>query len=96
MKKIFNKNYISYEIVGGLITMIIMYVITNNIKSTISVGMVQLFVRPLIYFLRVKPWSKVNLEVVEEIKEVESTLLTGLPEKTQEKIKRLTYTKRTD
>ena len=36
------------------------------------------------------------LNVVEEIKEVESTILTGLPEKTQEKIKRLTYTKRTD
>ena len=29
-------------------------------------------------------------------KEIESTILTGLPEKTQEKIKRLTYTKRTD
>jgi len=96
MKKIFNKNYVSYEIVGGLLTMIIMYGITNNIKSTISVGIVQLFVRPLIYFLREKKWDKVNLNVVEEIKEVESTILTGLPEKTQEKIKRLTYTKRTD
>ena len=36
------------------------------------------------------------LNVVKETKEVEPTIVSGLPEKTQEKSKRLTYTKRTD
>lgn len=39
---------------------------------------------------------KYFLNVVEKTKKVEPTIVTGLPEKTQEKIKRLTYTKRTD
>ena len=61
--------------------------------------------KPLIYFLHERAWYKwIKFGVVTEnqkesqkeaieksLGDFESTLLTGLPEKTQEKIKRLNY-----
>ena len=95
---------ISYRFLGTLQTIIISYLFTGNFVISSSIGIVELCVKPLIYFLHERTWykwikfgvvtekskKKVKKEVIEKSRE-DSTLLTGLPEKTQEKIKRLNY-----
>ena len=96
---------ISYRFLGTLQTIIISYIFTGNFVISSSIGIVELCVKPLIYFLHERAWykwikfgvvtekskKKVKKEVIEKSRE-DSTLLTGLPEKTQDKIKRLNYT----
>ena len=95
---------ISYRILGTLQTMIISYLFTGNFIISSSIGLVELCIKPMIYFLHERAWykwikfgvvtekskKKVKKEVIEKPLE-NSTLLTGLPEKTQDKIKRLNY-----
>ena len=95
---------ISYRFLGTLQTIIISYIFTGNFVISSSIGIVELCVKPLIYFLHERAWykwikfgvvtekskKKVKKEVIEKSRE-DSTLLTGLPEKTQEEIKRLNY-----
>ena len=95
---------ISYRFLGTLQTIIISYIFTGNFVISSSIGIVELCVKPVIYFLHERAWykwikfgvvtekskKKVKKEVIEKPLE-NSTLLTGLPEKTQDKIKRLNY-----
>ena len=100
---------ISYRFLGTLQTIIISYIFTGNFVISSSIGVVELCFKPVLYFLHERVWykwvkfgiipekpkKKVKKEVIEKPLE-DSTLLAGLPEKTQDKIKRLNYTKRTD
>jgi uncharacterized membrane protein len=100
---------ISYRFVGTLQTVILGYLFTGSFKIASTIGAIELGIKPLLYFLHERVWykwikfgivvdnpkKKLKKEVVESPL-VESTLLTGLPEETQNKIKRLSYTKRTD
>jgi uncharacterized membrane protein len=97
---------ISYRFLGTLQTIIISYIFTGNFVISSSIGIVELCVKPVIYFLHERAWykwikfgvttekpkKKVKKEVIEKsLGDFDSTLLTGLPEKTQDKIKRLNY-----
>lgn len=100
---------ISYRFVGTLQTVLLGYIFTGSFKIASTIGAIELGVKPLLYFLHERVWykwirfgivedkpkKKIKKEVVES-PQIESTLLTGLPEETQNKIKRLSYTKRTD
>lgn len=49
---------ISYRCIGTSQTMIISYVLTGNIIVASSVGIIELCVKPLIYFLHERIWYK--------------------------------------
>jgi uncharacterized membrane protein len=75
-----------------------MWWITGSIKFGAAFGLMELLYKPIQYYIHERIWCRfIKFGLVEVkskvVKEEESTLLTGLPEKTQEKIKRLTYTK---
>jgi uncharacterized membrane protein len=84
-----------------------MWWITGKIEIGAMFGVVELLYKPIQYYIHERVWYrwiKYGLVEVITIKKSkpkkteteEPTLLTGLPEKTQEKIKRLTYTKKSD
>jgi uncharacterized membrane protein len=98
---------ISYRVISTLIGFLIMWWVTGSIKFGAAFSVVELLYKPIQYYIHERVWYrfiKFGLITVKptklskQEKEVltESTMLTGLPEKTQEKIKRLTYTKKTN
>lgn len=95
---------ISYRIISTLVGFLIMWWATGNIKFGAAFGVAELLYKPIQYYIHERVWYrfiKFGLVGVKSTKSkkvvtTESTLLTGLPEKTQQKIKRITYTKKTD
>ncbi len=96
---------ISYRLLSTGIGFAIMWWATGSIKIGAAFGVVELVYKPIQYYVHERIWYRfIKFGLVEVkptkkpkiVKEEESTLLTGLPERTQEKIKRLTYTKKTD
>jgi uncharacterized membrane protein len=92
---------VSYRIISALIGFSIMWWITGSIKFGAAFGLMELLYKPIQYYIHERIWYRfIKFGLVEVkskvVKEEESTLLMGLPEKTQEKIKRLTYTKKTN
>jgi uncharacterized membrane protein len=76
-----------------------MSVISGDVKIGAAFSFAELIYKPIQYYIHERIWYryiKYGLIKVkdEKPKEPESTILTGLPEKSQEKIKRLTYTKK--
>ena len=49
---------ISYRILGTMTTIIIGYILTGNIIIASSIGFIELFIKPLIYFLHERVWYK--------------------------------------
>ena len=49
---------ISYRFLGTLQTIIISYIFTGNFVISSSIGIVELCVKPLIYFLHERAWYK--------------------------------------
>lgn len=49
---------ISYRILGTLVTIIITYILIGNIVVASSIGFIELFIKPLIYFLHERLWYK--------------------------------------
>ena len=49
---------ISYRIVGTLQTLLIGYVLTGNFIIASSMGVIELLVKPIIYFLHERVWYK--------------------------------------
>ena len=93
---------ISYRIISTLLGFLIMWFATGSIKIGAAFGVAELLIKPVLYYLHERFWYRyMKFGLVEikptkkpkPIKEEESTLLTGLSEETQVKIKRLTYTK---
>jgi len=80
---------------------------TGDITFGAAFGVAELLYKPIQYYIHERVWYRfIKFGLVEDkpIRKFksekktpkESTLLTGLPEKTQEKIKRLTYSKKTN
>lgn len=80
---------------------------TGSIAFGATFGVAELLYKPMQYYFHERIWYRYIKFGLVEVKpskplklkipsEPESTLLTGLPEETQKKIKRLTYTKKTD
>ena len=90
---------VSYRIISTLIGFLIMWAVSGSVTIGAAFGVAELVYKPIQYYIHERIWYryiKYGLVKVEEKKEneSESTLLTGLTDKTQEKIKRLTYTKK--
>ena len=94
---------VSYRIISTLIGFLIMWVATGSIKFGVAFGVAELIYKPIQYYIHERVWYRfIKFGLVEVkptnkpkvVKEEEPTLLTGLPEETQVKIKRLTYTKK--
>lgn len=49
---------ISYRILGTLTTIIIGYILTGNIILSSSLGIIELIIKPLIYFCHERVWYK--------------------------------------
>lgn len=49
---------ISYRIIGTLQTCIIGYILTGNYKIASSLGIIELVVKPVIYFFHERIWYK--------------------------------------
>ena len=76
---------------------------TGSVTFGAAFGVAELLIKPALYYLHERFWYRhLKFGLVEvrsskkskPVKEEEPTLLTGLPEETQVKIKRLTYTKK--
>jgi len=96
---------ISYRILSTSIGFMTMWLVTGSITVGVAFGIIELVWKPIQYYIHERIWYRfIKFGLVEvkptkkpkPIKEEESTLLTGLPEPTQVKIKRLTYTKKTE
>jgi uncharacterized membrane protein len=98
---------ISYRIISTAVGFLIMWWATGNITFGAAFGVAELLYKPIQYYIHERVWYRfikfglVETKPIRKIKSLvkvpkESTLLTGLPEETQQKIKRLTYTKKTD
>ena len=51
---------ISYRILGSATSFILAYLATNDYKVGIGVGMGDLLIKPMIYFLKERIWRKVK------------------------------------
>jgi len=98
---------ISYRIISTAVGFLIMWWATGDITFGAAFGVAELLYKPIQYYSHERVWYRfIKFGLVEDkpIRKFksekktpkESTLLTGLPEKTQEKIKRLTYSKKTN
>jgi uncharacterized membrane protein len=98
---------ISYRIISTLIGFLIMWWITGSIEFGAAFGVVELLYKPLQYYIHERIWYRfikfglINVKSNKTSKKeketlTESTMLTVLPENTQEKIKRLSYIKKTN
>jgi uncharacterized membrane protein len=98
---------ISYRIISTAVGFLVMWWATGSIKFGAAFGVAELLYKPIQYYIHERIWYRfikfglVEVKPIRKIKsekkpQKESTLLTGLPEETQQKIKRLTYTKKTD
>ena len=94
---------ISYRIISTLVGFLIMWWATGSVTFGAAFGAAELLIKPALYYLHERFWYRylkfglVEIKSTKKsklVKEEESTLLTGLPEETQVKIKRLTYTKK--
>jgi uncharacterized membrane protein len=94
---------ISYRIISTLVGFLIMWWVTGSVTFGAAFGVAELLIKPALYYLHERFWYRyLKFGLIEvkpskkpkPVKEEESTLLTGLPEETQVKIKRLTYTKK--
>jgi len=50
----------SYRICGSLTTVIISYVITGHIVVSMAIGATELFIKPFVYWMHERVWSRVN------------------------------------
>ena len=96
---------ISYRIISTLVGFLIMWWATGSITFGAAFGVAELLYKPIQYYIHERIWYRyIRFGLIDskppkktkKLSETEPTLLTGLPEETQKKIKRLTYTKKTD
>ena len=90
---------ISYRFLGTLQTIIISYIFTGNFVISSSIGIVELCVKPIIYFLHERAWYKwIKFGVVSEktkkkVKKEQSTEVSSVVDvkSTEPKKKTLNY-----
>jgi uncharacterized membrane protein len=52
---------ISYRITGTITTILISLVITRQIKFALSIGLADVFVKIVVYYLHERAWNKIKL-----------------------------------
>jgi|688.fasta_scaffold195545_3 uncharacterized membrane protein len=92
---------ITWRVVGTIDTIILSWILTGNLKIGMAIGGLEVLTKSLLYFLHERVWYKwVKFGIVKdqpkkkEKKEYKPTKVKV--ESTEPKIKRLTYSKRTD
>ncbi|MDP5231918.1 MAG: DUF2061 domain-containing protein [Cellulophaga sp.] len=51
---------ISWRIIGTLDTMLIAWIVTGELKLALSIGVVELFTKMLLYFFHERLWNKIS------------------------------------
>ena len=51
---------ISWRIIGTLDTMLISWIVTGELKVALSIGVVELFTKMLLYFFHERVWNNIN------------------------------------
>jgi uncharacterized membrane protein len=90
---------ISYRFLGTLQTIIISYIFTGNFVISSSIGIVELCVKPVIYFLHERAWYKwikfgvVSEKIKKKVKKEQSTEVSSVVDvkSTEPKKKTLNY-----
>ena len=83
---------ISYRIVGTFQTMIIGYIFTGNLIIASSMGIVEILIKPMIYFLHERVWYKwIKFGIVNEPEKKKKVLPPNQNKTTTKKV--LSYTK---
>lgn len=92
---------ISYRIISTLIGFLIMWAATGSIKFGAAFGVAELLYKPIQYYIHERIWYRfikfglVDIKSVKKLKSVKAQEpISEITEKP--KIKRLTYTKKTD
>lgn len=52
---------ITWRLTGTLDTMIISFLITGKLKWAISIGLVEVFTKMILYYLHERAWNKIKL-----------------------------------
>lgn len=92
---------ITWRVVGTIDTIILSWILTGNLKIGVAIGGLEVLTKSLLYFLHERVWYKwVKFGIVkEQSKKKEKKVSSVIKTKSDEpepKIKRLTYSKRTD
>ncbi|MGB3144155.1 MAG: DUF2061 domain-containing protein [Maribacter sp.] len=51
---------ISWRMIGTLDTILISWIVTGQVKLALSIGVVELFTKMLLYFFHERIWNKIN------------------------------------
>ena len=51
---------ISWRLIGTLDTILISWIVTGQVKLALSIGVVELFTKMLLYFFHERIWNKIN------------------------------------
>lgn len=51
---------ISWRIIGTMDTMLISWIVTGELKVALSIGVVELFTKMLLYFFHERIWNSIN------------------------------------
>ena len=92
---------ITWRVVGTIDTIILSWILTGNLKIGVAIGGLEVLTKSLLYFLHERVWYKwIKFGVIKERpkkkeKKEPSTIKTKSDD-IEPKIKRLTYSKRTD
>ena len=92
---------ITWRVVGTIDTIILSWILTGNLKVGVAIGGLEVLTKSLLYFLHERVWYKwIKFGVIKEqpkkkAKKEPSTIKTKSNDP-EPKIKRLTYSKRTD
>jgi len=52
---------ISWRVLGTVDTIIISYIITDNLKMATSIGSIELVTKMILYYYHERAWNKINL-----------------------------------
>lgn len=58
---------VSYRIFGTLTTIVISYFATGNIGTALSIGLADVVIKVIIYYLHERAWNKISLGKVKHV-----------------------------
>ena len=92
---------ITWRVVGTIDTIILSWILTGNLKIGVAIGGLEVLTKSFLYFLHERVWYKwIKFGIIKEQpkkrEKKEPLVIKTKSDETEPKIKRLTYSKRTD
>lgn len=92
---------ITWRVVGTIDTIILSWILTGNLKIGVAIGGLEVLTKSLLYFLHERAWYKwIKFGIIKEQpkkkEKKEPSVVKRNSDGPEPKIKRLTYSKRTD